>query len=86
MASIGQDSYDWGYSDGKAEGMAQGIIQGKAEGMAQGKAEGELINASRTVVSLVNDKGWSLEDALSFVTVSDGLRGRLEEEVRKRLN
>ena len=66
MSTIGQDSYDWGFTEGKAEGI--------------------LESASNTVVSLVQNEGWALEKAMSVTGIPDELKGRLEEEVGKRLN
>ena len=61
-----KDSYDWGFTEGKAEGI--------------------LESASNVVVSLVKNEGWTLEKAMSVTGIPDELKGRLEEEVGKRLN
>ena len=80
MASITQDSYDWGYDEGLAKGRAEGRAEGMAEGMAN------IISClSDTVISLTSDKGWPLDEALAFMKVSDDLKAPLEEEVRRRL-
>ena len=36
--------------------------------------------------SLVQNEGWALEKAMSVTGIPDELKGRLEEEVGKRLN
>jgi len=69
MEGIGQDSYDWGYDEGIQQGIQKGIQQGKEE---------ELFAMT---MSLVKEKGWTIEEALSISSASEGIK----DSVRKRI-
>ena len=69
MEGIGQDNYDRGYD----QGIQQGIQQGKEEGR-----EEELFAMT---MSLVKEKGWTVEEALSISSASEGIK----DSVRKRV-
>ena len=73
VITLDEDTYNHGYREGKAEGKAEGMV------------EGAFNNAIDTAVRLVNERGWSLEDALSFVDVPGEMRDDLESEIRRRL-
>ena len=65
MASIRQDTFDKGFD----QGMEKGIQQGMEEKLFE------------IVSSLVKDKGWSIEEALSLS--SDSIE--VKESIRKRM-
>ena len=70
MASIWQDTFDKGFD----QGMENGIQQGREEGMEEKLFE--------IVSSLVKEKGWSIEEALSLSSDSE----EVKESIRKRIS
>ena len=73
MASIGEDTYNKIFREGKAEGIAEGkaegIAEGKAEGIAEGKAEGILEGIKQVAQKALND-GLPVEQIASFTGLS----------------
>ena len=82
MASIGEDTYNKIFREGKAEGIAEG----KAEGIAEGKAEGIAESSINTAVYLISKEGWTLEKVLFVIDIPDGRRDYVIEEIERRLN
>ena len=86
MASIGEDTYNKIFREGKAEGIAEGKAKGIAEGKAEGKAEGIVESSVNTAVYLISREGWTLEKALSVIDIPDGRRDYVIEEIERRLS
>ena len=90
LASIGEDTYNKIFREGKAEGIAEGKAEGKAEGIAEGKAEGKAEGIAEssinTAVYLISKEGWTLEKVLSVIDIPDGRRDYVIGEIEGRLN
>ena len=65
MCEIWEEILQEGIAKGIAEGIAKGKAEGKAEGIAKGKAEGK----AEAIKSLMDRKGWSVEDALDALSI-----------------
>ena len=74
MASIWQDTFDKGFD----QGMEKGIQQGMEKGIQQGMEE----KLFEIVSSLVKDRGWSVEEALSLSSDPE----EVKESIRKRIS
>ena len=72
MASLGEDTYNHGFREGKAEGRAESDIIA-------------IEAATQTIIRLVKDERWPLDKAMSTVVIPDELKEKVETEVRKRL-
>ena len=74
MASIGEDTYNKIFREGKAEGIAEGKVEGIAE------------SSINTAVHLISKEGWTLEKVLSVIDIPDGRRDYVIGEIERRLN
>ena len=68
MVSVLEDTYDYGFDQGYDKGYA------KRDMMA-------IEDFSDTVIKLMNERGWTSEEAISILSVSDEQR----EIIRKRV-
>ncbi len=55
--------------------------EGRIQGREEGREEGRIEFAVKTVIKMVNEKGLSLDEAMSMVAVSDSDRLAVEAEV-----
>ena len=77
------EMYGW---EREAKGIVKGEKRGRAEGKAEGKAEGRIETQLENIVSLMEETGWSPEEAMRRLRIPEEERAEYSAALLKKKN
>ena len=66
-----------------ADALAEAVEKGMEKGMEKGRAEGAFQNMAASIQNLVNNMGWSIEQAMTALNDPEADRPKYKELLQK---
>jgi hypothetical protein len=83
MCNLSKGVWEGGLQQGMEQGLQQGMQQGIQQGIQQGRQQGKQQSVSDSIVSLMKNLGFTIEQAMNALGISDNDKPEYEEMLKE---